>query len=492
MSKGKDEEVKLTAGEKKAIAKRSEDYSEWYNDIIEVAGLAEHAPVKGTMVIKPYGYAIWENIQKVLDKKLKELEVQNAYFPLFIPESFLKKEKEHVEGFSPELAVVTYGGGKKLEEPLVVRPTSETIMYSTFANWIKSYRDLPLLINQWANVVRWEMRPRLFLRTTEFLWQEGHTAHKTAEEAREYALMILHDVYKWFAQEYLAIPVLVGQKSEKERFAGALSTFTIEALMQDGKSLQMGTAHDLSDNFAKSFEVMYLDENGERKFVFQTSWGVSTRLIGGLVMSHSDDAGLVLPPKIAPIEIVIVPIFKNEQDESFQAAKKLASSLKNNFRVKIDERENLRVGEKFFEWEKKGVPLRLEIGPKDLAAGQCVLARRDTGEKVVCPLDKVEEMAKELLEKIQTNLFNSALKRQTDSTSIVDDWNSFEEALEKGGYISAFWCENTDCEVEIKEKTKATTRCLSFDAVEESGDHVCVHCQKKTLQNKRWTFARSY
>ncbi len=491
MSKGKDEKV-LTAGEKKAIAKRNDDYSEWYNDIIEVAGLAEHAPVKGTMVIKPYGYAIWENIQKILDTKLKELEVQNAYFPLFIPESFLKKEKEHVEGFSPELAVVTHGGGKKLEEPLVVRPTSETIMYSTFANWIQSYRDLPLLINQWANVVRWEMRPRLFLRTTEFLWQEGHTAHKTAAEARAYALMIINTVYKWFAEECLAIPVVVGQKSDKERFAGALSTFTIEALMQDGKSLQMGTAHDLSDHFAKSFEVMYLDENGEQQFVHQTSWGVSTRLIGGLIMSHSDDNGLVLPPKVAPIQLVVVPIFKTAEDEVLQVAKKLAASLKNTIRVKIDERDNLRVGEKFFEWEKKGVPLRLEIGPKDLAAGQCVLARRDTGEKIICPLDQVEQMAASLLEKIQANLFESALQRQKENTSVVEDWKSFEEVLEKGGYISTFWCERTECEVEIKEKTKATTRCLPFDAVEEAGEHVCVHCGHKTPQNKRWVFARSY
>lgn len=492
MSKNPENKVKVTSGEAKAIAKRSEDYSQWYTDVIDVAGLAEHAPVKGTMVIKPYGYAIWENIQKILDAKFKELGVQNAYFPLFIPESFLKKEKEHVEGFSPELAVVTHGGGKKLEEPLVVRPTSETIMYSTFANWISSYRDLPLLINQWANVVRWEMRPRLFLRTTEFLWQEGHTAHKTATEAHEYALMILNNVYKWFAEEYLAIPVLTGQKSEKERFAGALSTFTIEALMQDGKSLQMGTAHDLSDNFAKSFEVMYLDENGERQFVFQTSWGVSTRLIGGIIMSHSDDNGLVLPPKIAPIELVIVPIFKNTEDASLQEARNLTAQLKNKFRVKIDERDNLRVGEKFFEWEKKGVPLRLEIGPKDLAAGQCVLARRDTGEKIICPLGNVEETVKELLEKIQTNLFDLALERQKQSTSIVDSWESFEEALEKGGYVSVFWCERTECEAEIKEKTKATTRCLLFDAVEETGDHVCVHCQKKTPQHKRWIFGRSY
>ena len=404
----------------------------------------------------------------------------------------MKKEKEHVEGFSPELAVVTHGGGKKLEEPLVVRPTSETIMYSTFANWIKSYRDLPLLINQWANIVRWEMRPRLFLRTTEFLWQEGHTAHKTAAQAREYALMILEDVYKWFAQEYLAIPVLSGQKSERERFAGALSTFTIEALMQDGKSLQMGTAHDLSDHFAKSFDVHFLDENGEQQYVYQTSWGVSTRLIGGLIMSQSDDNGLVLPPPIAPIELVIVPIFKNADDAQLQEAKNIAAALKNKFRVKLDERDNLRVGEKFFEWEKKGVPLRLEIGPKDLAAGQCVLVRRDTGEKNICPLNKIEEMVPELLAKIQQNLFTVALQRQQQNTWRVDNWGAFTEALEKGGYIAAFWCERTECELEIKEKTKATTRCLPFDVIKEDGEHVCVHCGKSVPQNKRWIFARSY
>jgi prolyl-tRNA synthetase len=491
MSNNQIEKAK-TAGELKAIAKRAEDYSQWYLDVIDVAGLAEHGPVKGTMVIKPYGYAIWENIQKILDAKFKELGVQNAYFPLFIPESFLQKEKEHVEGFSPELAVVTHGGGKKLEEPLVVRPTSETIMYSTFANWIKSYRDLPLLINQWANIVRWEMRPRLFLRTTEFLWQEGHTAHQTAAQAREYALMILEDVYKKFAQEYLAIPVVSGQKSERERFAGALSTFTIEALMQDGKSLQMGTAHDLSDHFAKSFEVQYLDEKGEQQFVYQTSWGVSTRLIGGIIMSHSDDNGLVLPPKIAPIELVIVPIFKNTDDAQLQEAKKIAENLKNIFRVKLDQRDNLRVGEKFFEWEKKGVPLRLEIGPKDLVAGQCVLVRRDTGEKIVCLLADVENTVKDLLEKIQHNLFETALARQKQNTVLVDSWDSFVESLEKGGYVSAFWCERTECELEIKEKTKATTRCLPFDATEELGAHICVHCGKTAPQGKRWFFARSY
>ncbi|MBP6859692.1 MAG: proline--tRNA ligase [Candidatus Magasanikbacteria bacterium] len=492
MFKEKEENIKTTSGETKAISKRSEDYSQWYSDIIEVAGLAEHGPVKGTMVIKPYGYAVWENIQKILDVKFKEMGVENAYFPLFIPESFLKREKEHVEGFSPELAVVTHGGGKKLEEPLVVRPTSETIMYSTFANWIHSYRDLPLLINQWANVVRWEMRPRLFLRTTEFLWQEGHTAHKTPDEARDYAKMILLDVYKWFAQECLAIPVLAGQKSESEKFAGALSTFTIEALMQDGKSLQMGTAHDLSNHFAKSFGVMYLDENGYQQFVHQTSWGVSTRLIGGLIMSHSDDKGLVLPPKIAPIELVIVPIFRNSEDESLRVAKQLAEQLKNYFKVKLDERDNLRVGEKFFEWEKKGVPVRLELGPKDLAANQCMLVRRDTGEKIVCSLDKAQETIKELLEKIQYNLFNAALHRREDSTVAVDDWKSFEAALEKGGYVSAFWCEDRECEAQIKEKTKATTRCILFDAPEEKGSYQCVHCQQGVLQNRRWIFARAY
>lgn len=474
------------------ITKREEDYSTWYSDVIEAAGLAEHAPVRGCMIIKPYGYAIWENIQAVMDAMLKKLGVENAYFPIFIPESFLKREAEHVEGFAPELAVVTHGGGKKLEEPLVVRPTSETIIYDAFSNWIQSYRDLPMLINQWANVVRWEMRPRLFLRTSEFLWQEGHTAHATAEEAEQYALMILQDVYKKFVEEFLAMPVLTGKKSEKEKFAGAKQTFCMEALMQDGKSLQAGTAHDLSDNFARSFNVNFLDKDGQQKFVYQTSWGVSTRLIGGIIMSHSDDTGLVLPPKIAPTQIIITPIFKSEDDDSVTEAKKLETILSQTFRVKTDLRSTMRPGEKYYEWERKGVPLRLEIGPKDLSVGQCVLARRDTGEKTVCKLADVSMTAESLLNDIQNNLFTKAVQRRELSNQMVDTWADFKTAIERGGYVYAHWCETTECEVAIKEETKATTRLHPFDGVIENGDHVCIHCGKKSPSNKRWIFNKAY
>ena len=474
------------------ITERKADFSQWYMDVIAAADLAEHSPVRGCMIIKPYGYAIWENMVAVLDKMIKDCGVQNAYFPLFIPESFLKKEAEHVEGFSPELAIVTIGGGKKLEEPLVVRPTSETIMYETFSKWIHSYRDLPLLINQWANVVRWEMRPRLFLRTTEFLWQEGHTAHAEPQEAESYALMILDKIYKEFAEKYMAMPVYTGKKSEKEKFAGAKQTFCIEALMQDGKTLQAGTSHDLSDNFAKSFDVKYQDKDGESKYVYQTSWGVSTRLIGGLIMSHSDDKGLVLPPKIAPIQIVIVPIYKDLKDDSVLEAQKIFSQLENKFKVKIDLRENLRLGEKIYEWEKKGVPLRLEIGPKDLAKGECVLARRDNGEKTSMDLKILENKIAELLSEIQKNLFDKAYKFREETNKKIDNWEEFEKEIEKGGYLFAFWCEEKECEEAIKEKTKANSRLIPFDAKEEAGEHTCFHCGKKTPQNKRWIFCRSY
>src|SRR3989344_6630513 len=406
MAKDKDEKLAT-----KKITPQNEDFSQWYQDVVSLADLAENAPVRGCMVIKPYGYALWENIQKEVDAILKSLGVENAYFPLLIPESYLKREAKHIEGFSPELAVVTHGGGKKLEEPLVVRPTSETIIYESFSKWVHSYRDLPLIINQWANVVRWEMRPRLFLRTTEFLWQEGHTAHATAQEAREYALMILDKVYKKFAQEFLAIPVFTGQKSEREKFAGALSTFCIEGLMRDGKFLQMGTSHDLSDHFAKSFHVEFLDDKGKKQHAHQTSWGVSTRLIGGIVMAHGDDKGLIMPPKIAPLKFVIVPICAKTVDPVMDAAKELFQSLVNVGRGKLDDRLNLRTGEKYYEWEKKGVPLRIEIGPKDLEKKSCVIVRRDTGEKMVSLLNEAGAKVKKLLDDIQENLLAQALKR---------------------------------------------------------------------------------
>lgn len=482
------EQEKATA---KGITKRSEDYSQWYLDVIAAADLAEHAPVKGCMVIKPYGYAIWENIQRVLDKMFKELGVQNAYFPLFIPESFLKREAKHVEGFAPEVAVVTHAGGKELAEPLVVRPTSETIIYESFSKWIHSYRDLPLLINQWANVVRWEMRPRLFLRTTEFLWQEGHTAHATPQEAEAYALMILEKVYKKFAEEYLAMPVYAGKKSDQERFAGASQTFCIEALMQDGKSLQAGTAHDLADNFAKSFNVNFLNQDGKLQPVFQTSWGVSTRLIGGLIMIHSDDRGLVLPPKIAPIHVVIVPINVKDDKALSAEVEKMRAALVKDYEVKVDSRD-LRPGEKFYEWEKKGVPVRIEIGPKDLSAGKAVLVVRDTGEKVSCELSRVEETVSVLLNDIHGRLFKRALEQREKTNTKVDNWSDFKKNIEAGGYIFAHWCETSACEAEIKEEAKAVSRCLPFDAPEEKGEHTCFHCGKPAPSKKRWIFARAY
>jgi len=475
----------------KTITKRNDDYSQWYQDVIASADLAEHSVVRGCMVIKPYGYAIWEKIVAILDSMLKGMGVKNAYFPIFIPESFLRREAEHVKGFSPELAVVTHGGGSKLEEPLVVRPTSETIIYDSFSKWIQSYRDLPLVINQWANVVRWEMRPRLFLRTTEFLWQEGHTAHATLQEADEYALRILNEVYAKFVQKYLAMPVYTGQKSEGEKFAGALKTYCIEALMQDGKSLQSGTSHNLSDNFSKSFNVTFLDKDGQQKNVFQTSWGVSTRLIGGLIMMHSDDKGLVLPPHIAPVQVVIIPIIKAGDETVLSATKSVASQL-TGISVEIDSRDHLRPGEKYYEWEKKGVPVRMEIGPKDLEKGTVVLVRRDTGVKESCAIDQVKKRVDEILEDIQSCLFAAALKRREESNKIADSWQEFEEKIKQGGYVFAHWCGDESCEANIKQKTKSVSRFLPFDGNEEEGTHHCIHCGKETDSKKRWAFALAY
>lgn len=475
----------------KSICKRSEDYSQWYQDVIANADLAEHSVVRGCMVIKLYGYSIWERIVAIIDSMLKSRGVKNAYFPIFIPQSFLEREKKHVKGFSPELAVVTHGGGKELEEPLVVRPTSETIIYESFSRWIQSYRDLPFVINQWANVVRWEMRPRLFLRTSEFLWQEGHTAHASLEEAEEYARMILNEVYAKFAEEYLAMPVYMGQKSEGEKFAGALRTFCIEALMQDGKSLQAGTSHNLSDNFSKSFNVTFLDKDGQRKNVFQTSWGVSTRLIGGLIMTHSDDKGLVLPPKVAPVQVVIIPIAKSGDETIVSKAQSIAKQLV-GLSVEVDSREALRPGEKFYEWEKKGVPVRIEIGPKDLEKGSVILVRRDNGIKESCLIDQVSKRVGEILQDIQSSLFAAALKRRDESNKTADSWQEFEEALKQGGYVFSYFCGEESCEAGIKVKTKAVSRFLPLNAEEEEGDHYCIHCGKKTLYKKRWAFALAY
>jgi len=400
----------------KNITKRGDDYSQWYIDVVLQGELADYAPVKGCMVIKPNGYAVWENIQKNLDRMFKETGHVNAYFPVFIPESFLKKEAEHVEGFAPECAVVTHAGGKPLEEPLVIRPTSETIIWSMYRNWISSYRDLPLLINQWANVCRWEMRTRLFLRTTEFLWQEGHTAHATHEEAEEEAYKMVH-VYKRFAEEYMAMPVIAGRKTDSEKFAGALHTYCIEAMMQDGKALQAGTSHHLGQNFAKAFDVQFQDANKQLQYVFATSWGVSTRLIGGMVMTHSDDNGLVIPPKLAPLPVVFVPIWRSEEEMArvLGRARELTRDWDPLF-YKIDDRDQYKPGFKFAEWEVRGVPIRIEIGPRDCDNNQVVAVRRDTGAKIPLPMDGLQEEVCALLDEIQANLFNAAKRRMDERT----------------------------------------------------------------------------
>lgn len=480
--------------DKKEITKRAVDYSQWYLDIVEVAELAENSIVRGCMVIKPYGYSLWESFQKVLDKMIKDTGHKNAYFPLFIPKSLMTKEAEHVEGFAKESAIVTHHrlkaeDGKivvdpeaKLTEELIVRPTSETIIYDTYSKWINSYRDLPLLINQWANVVRWELRTRPFLRTAEFLWQEGHTAHATQEEAEEESRKML-GVYQTFSEEFLAIPVVPGTKSDSEKFAGALRTFTIEAMMQDGKALQSGTSHNLGDNFAKAFNVQFTDKDGEQKYVWQTSWGLSTRMIGALIMTHSDDKGLVVPPKIAPTKIVVVPIWKDDsQKESvMNAANKLFETVKSNIEeIHMDDRDYLTVGEKFYEWEKKGVPLRIEIGPKDIENNSVMLVKRNTGEKFSVSIEEVNSKVTETLDKMQTELFENALKFQKEHSHKIEDYDEFKQQMESEipGFIYTHWCGNSDCEDKIKEETKATTRCIPFEQSGENGK--CIVCGMET------------
>jgi len=478
-----------TKGEAKGkITQRSRDFSKWYLDVIAAADLADHAPVKGCMVIKPCGYAIWENIQKTLDGMLKATGHKNAYFPIFIPESFLKREQEHVEGFSPELAVVTHAGGKKLEENLVVRPTSETVIYASFAKWIHSWRDLPLLINQWCNVVRWEMRTRLFLRTTEFLWQEGHTAHATHEEAEAEAVRML-EVYRRFVEDYMAIPVVTGLKSETEKFAGALKTWAIEALMQDKKALQCGTSHDLGQNFAKAFGVKFLDSSGSEQYVWQTSWGVSTRLIGALIMMHGDDKGIIVPPRIAPTHIAIVPIWKNDEEKTktVAAAHRLAKMV-SNFSFIVDDRD-LRPAHRYYEWEQKGVPLRAEVGPRDVENSQVVLVRRDTGEKVTVSQDEFAVRTAEILEDIQQNLYHRAQSFLEENTHDVETWDEFQEIIKhQGGFVRAEWCGLAECEAKIKEATKATVRCIPFENGTERG--ACVRCGKPSRH--KVLFAQAY
>ncbi len=475
----------------KGITSRKEDYSQWYNDVVLKAELADYSPVKGCMVIRPNGYELWENMQRNLDLMIKRLGHRNAYFPLFIPESFMTKEKEHVEGFAPECAVVTHGGGKKLEEPLMVRPTSETVMYHMYAKWIMSYRDLPLLLNQWANVVRWEMRTRLFLRTTEFLWQEGHTAHETAAEAEEETLKIL-DMYADFAENYMAIPVIKGLKTDAEKFAGAVRTYCIEAMMQDGKALQAGTSHNLGQNFAKAFEVKYQTRGGDWEFCWQTSWGVSTRLIGAIIMVHGDDKGMIMPPKLAPIHAVIVPIWKSDEERSrvLEAADRIVASLAGRFVVRIDDRDNMSPGAKFFKWELEGIPVRLEIGPRDLEKGQAVVVRRDTGEKSFRPLDSLSTGIPELLDDIQRSLYERALAFREANTALLDSYDEFKTRLEKNpGFILSHWCGDPGCEASIQEETKATIRAIPLGKpFAEKGK--CVKCGKDS--EERVYFAKSY
>jgi prolyl-tRNA synthetase len=489
----------------KELTKRTTDYSKWYNELVAQADLAEHSAVKGCMVIKPYGYAIWENMQAVLDRMFKETGHVNAYFPLFVPKSLFEAEEKNAEGFAKECAVVTHYRLKanpdkpgslmvdpdsKLEEELIVRPTSEAIIWKTYKGWIQSYRDLPLLINQWANVVRWEMRTRLFLRTTEFLWQEGHTAHATKEEALEETVKML-GVYADFAENFLAIPVLRGIKTANERFAGAEETFCIEALMQDGKALQAGTSHFLGQNFAKAFDVKFSNKEGKLDFVWASSWGVSTRLMGALIMAHSDDNGLVIPPKMAPIQVVIVPIYKSDEEHAkiVEHVAVLKKELEaKNIRVKFDDRDTQRPGFKFAEHELRGVPVRLGIGPKDLENGKVELARRDTLTKESVDRTNVVDIVVGLMEEIQTSMFNAALKRRDDSTSTVNTWEEFEAALEKGGFIYAHWDGTPETEQKIKEKTKATIRCIPLNNKQEAGK--CILTGNASTQ--RVVFARAY
>ncbi len=489
----------------KVLSSRKEDYAQWYNDLVIKAGLAENSAVRGCMVIKPYGYAIWEKMQSVLDRMFKDTGHSNAYFPLFIPKSFLSREADHVEGFAKECAVVTHyrlknsPSGKgievdetaRLEEELIIRPTSETIIWNTYKNWIQSYRDLPLLINQWANVVRWEMRTRLFLRTTEFLWQEGHTAHATKDEAMEETMKIL-DIYAKFAKNWMAMPVIQGTKTENERFAGAVETYSIEALMQDGKALQSGTSHFLGQNFAKAFDVTFLNREGKLEYVWATSWGVSTRLMGALIMAHSDDKGLILPPRLAPIQVAIVPIYKKAGELEMISAKVEEITRKltaNGITVKYDDRDTHKPGWKFAEYELKGVPVRLAIGPRDLEKGTIELARRDTLEKNVYPVEGIENRIKELLDEIQETIYRKALDFREANTFRADSYNEFKEKVEtKGGFILAHWDGTSETEQKISNETRATIRCIPLESEKEEGK--CMVTGKPSSQ--RVIFAKAY
>jgi prolyl-tRNA synthetase len=488
----------------KALPKRSENYSEWYNEIVKRADLAENSAVRGCMVIKPYGYAIWEKMQRALDDMFKATGHQNAYFPLFVPKSFLEKEEEHAEGFAKECAVVTHyrlkanpdGKGlivdpaAKLEEELIVRPTSEAVIWNTYRNWIQSWRDLPLLINQWCNIVRWEMRTRLFLRTAEFLWQEGHTAHSTEQEAVEEAERML-EVYATFAEQWIGLPVIRGVKTPGERFAGALETYCIEAMMQDGKALQAGTSHFLGQNFAKAFDVKFVNKENQLEYAWATSWGVTTRMIGALIMAHSDDNGLVLPPKLAPIQVVIIPIYRSPEDLSTISARvePLVAELKAaGISVKYDDNDNQRSGWKFAEYELRGVPVRLGLGMRDLDAGTIEVARRDTLSKESKPIEGIVDHISGLLDEIQANVYQRALDFRTANTFRVDTWSDFKEQIEKGGFIMAHWDGTPETEEKIKDETKATIRCIPLDAAAEEGQ--CVYSGEAS--SRRVIFARAY
>ena len=490
----------------KEVTKRSENYSQWYNDLVVKADLAEQSAVRGCMVIKPYGYAIWEKIQSSLDAMFKQTGVQNAYFPLFIPKSFFSREAEHVAGFAKECAVVTHhrlmndpdGKGvvvdpsAKLEEELIVRPTSETIIWSTYKNWITSWRDLPILCNQWCNVVRWEMRTRLFLRTAEFLWQEGHTAHATAEEAQERTKQMV-DIYAKFAREVMALPVVEGHKSPNERFAGAIDTLTIEAMMQDGKALQAGTSHFLGQNFAKSFDVQYTVKDGSQQYVWATSWGLSTRMMGALIMAHGDDAGLVLPPALAPIQIVMVPIFKTEEEHNAILDKMY--ELKKSFEalghsVKVDDRDTLRPGFKFAEWELKGVPVRIAMGPRDLQNGTVEVARRDTLSKETVAIEGLDKYVHDLMSAIQKNIYDKAYAFREANVHKCDDWNEFKEKIKEGGFLLCHWDGTPETEQAIKDETKATIRCIPIDSFVCEEEGKCIYSGKPS--HRRVIFAISY
>ena len=482
------------------LTTRAADFSAWYNEVVLKAEMADYSPVKGCMVIRPNGYGIWERMQRALDDMFKATGHQNAYFPLFIPESYLHKEKEHVEGFAHEFAVVTHGGGKKLEEPLVVRPTSETIIYSMFAKWVQSYRDLPILMNQWANVVRWEMRTRLFLRTTEFLWQEGHTAHVTHDEAEIEARKML-GVYRDFMEGYIAMPVITGQKTDSERFAGSLRTYSCEAMMQDNKALQAGTSHNLGQNFSKAFDLKFQSEQGTTEYAWNTSWGVSTRMVGGLVMTHGDDIGLRVPPLLAPIELVIVPIYRTDEDRALvlEAAHRIATSLgagdgraPGRRRIHVDARDGMKPGAKYYEWELRGIPLRLELGPRDLAANQGVLVRRDTREKRPVSLDSLGEAVADCLSAMQRDMLSAALERR-DANSVREriSYDAFRELMAgPGGFVYAGWCGDAACETSIKDETKATIRCLPDEEFRSADAPVhCLKCRRASTVEALWAKA---